>query len=323
MEQKNILITGGCGFIGSNFIKFINHDKNNIIVVDKLTYAGKLENIEDINCIFYQNDIGDAKIFDIIKKHKIDILVNFAAETHVDNSIDNPSIFIETNVNSTFSLIKTCLKYQKEQNNSFKFIHISTDEVFGDLELNDHTKFNENTPYNPSSPYSASKAAIDLIIKSYIKTFNFNAIILNCSNNFGPNQLKEKLIPKTIENCLNNVPIPVYGNGLNIRDWIFVDDFCQGIYLAMTKGKIGQSYCFGANNERTNIDIINYICGQILKKLGKNCKNLINFVEDRKGHDKKYAIDFSKATHELGFIPKISFEKGMDITIENMIKFAH
>ncbi len=312
--MSNILITGGCGFIGSNFVKLIQNRYDNIIVVDKLTYAGNIDNLKNLKYIFYKNDIKDDIIFDILNKHNIDIVVNFAAESHVDNSIENPSIFIETNVNGTFNLIKNCLKYQQSKQN-LRFIHISTDEVFGDLEINEPIKFTEKTAYNPSSPYSASKAAIDLIINSYIRTFGFNAIILHCTNNFGPNQLKEKLIPKTIDCCLNSLPIPIYGNGKNVRDWIFVSDFCNGIQLAIEKGKIGEHYCFGGNQEKTNIDIVNIICDIMSKKLNKNCNELVMFVEDRKGHDKRYAIDFSKSATELGFTNKISFIEGINLSI--------
>ena len=226
--MKNYLITGGCGFIGSNFCHLLSKNNKNIFVLDKLTYAANKDNINGIEHKFYQGDIGNYElVLNILIENSIDVIVNFAAETHVDNSIINPGIFIETNIVGTYNLLQVSYNYQKNYNENLKFIHVSTDEVFGSLQVNDE-RFNEETSYSPSSPYSASKAASDHLIRSWICTYNFNAMITNCSNNYGKFQYNEKLIPKTIDCCRNKKSIIIYGNGENIRDWIFVEDHCMG-----------------------------------------------------------------------------------------------
>lgn len=306
--MKNILVTGGAGFIGSNFCHYIYKnfkEDYRIFVLDKITYAANLENLKGLDYKFYKGDIGDAyHLSQILEQDKIDIVFNFAAETHVDNSISGPDIFIEANIISLYNLVKVFLDYQNNHKKDAKLIHISTDEVFGDLEMND-PKFTEKTPYNPSSPYSASKAAGDMIINSYCRTFGLNAIILHCTNNYGLRQFPEKLLPKTIKACIERKPITIYGNGKNIRDWIHVDDFCKGIYLSLERGKSGEHYCFGGKNERTNVEIVNEICEIFndinLKNDNFDYRSLIVYVEDRKGHDFRYAVDFSKSKRELGF----------------------
>ena len=311
--MKRILVTGGAGFIGSCFV--INQVKkgNLVINLDKLTYAANLGNLQEIspddNYHFIQNDINNQEeIAKILNDFAIDYLVNFAAESHVDNSISGPQIFIQTNINGTFALLNQALIYWRnlnnEKRNNFRFLHVSTDEVYGSLKEND-PKFNENTSYKPNSPYSASKAASDHLVRAWHKTYGLPTITTNCSNNFGPRQHHEKLIPTIIASCLNNKPIPIYGNGKNIRDWIYVEDHCNGIDLALQKGKTGQTYCFGGNAEKQNIEIVNLICG-ILDQIhprsdNKSYKEQISFVTDRPGHDRRYAIDDGKARKELGF----------------------
>lgn len=311
--STNILITGACGFIGSHVVdRFLNGDVN-VFALDSLTYAANLNNLEKSVKLFKIN-IGDDKVQSILVDYKIDIVINLAAETHVDNSIKNPQIFVETNVNSTFKLIHNCYIYQKEHNPNFKFIHISTDEVFGDLTPEDPA-FTETSRYNPSSPYSASKAAGDMLIKSYIKTFKFNATILHCSNNFGPRQNAEKLIPKVIQSCIKKEPIPVYGAGNQIREWTFVKDFANAIHVVSTQDCPSDVYCIGSGNEMKNIDIINIICLKMSKKLGYDCTSLGTNVEDRKGHDFRYAINSSKIKKELGFSIESDFQNNLEETI--------
>ncbi len=326
-QMKNILITGAAGFIGSCFaIKMIKLG-HKVIVIDKLTYAGNLENLSEIyqnkNFKFVKGDILDkALIANLLSENDIDFLVNFAAESHVDNSISSPEVFIDTNVKGTFNLLSESLNHWKklptDKKNNFRFLHISTDEVFGSLNLDD-PKFTEESLYKPNSPYSASKAASDHLVRAWFETYGLPCITTNCSNNYGPRQNGEKLIPTIIRNATNDKAIPIYGNGRNIRDWIFVDDHCDGIYLALTKGKIGESYCFGGNCEKENINLAKTICNILDKiKPRKDCKSYndqITFVEDRLGHDKRYAIDDSKARNELGFVTAKSFEERISETI--------
>ena len=325
--MKNILITGGAGFIGSCFaIKMIKKGYK-AVVIDKLTYAGNLDNLKAIsnnkNFKFVKGDICDK---DLVKKllleNEIDYVVNFAAESHVDNSISSPEVFIETNIKGTFNMLFCSMQYwqniDEAKKNEFRFLHVSTDEVFGSLNLED-PKFTEENPYKPNSPYSASKAASDHLVRAWFETYKLPAITTNCSNNYGPRQNGEKLIPTIIRNATQNKPIPIYGNGRNIRDWIFVEDHCDGVYLALTKGKLGESYCFGGNCEKENIDLAQIIC-KILdeikpRKDAKSYQEQITFVTDRMGHDKRYAIDDSKARKELGFITAKSFEERIKETI--------
>lgn len=313
--MKNILITGAAGFIGSNFVKHMIDTYGtayNYIIYDKLTYAANMENL--IPCkdkyIFVKGDICDLeKNLETLKKYEIDAVVNFAAESHVDNSIKRPLTFTENNVLGTHSLIEACKQFWGEGSNN-RFVHISTDEVYGSL--NDtEPAFIETLPLAPNSPYSASKAGSDLIVRAYTETFNMNTSITRCSNNYGPNQHEEKLIPLMIKKAKNNEKLPVYGTGKNIRDWLYVEDHCSAIDVVLHKGKKGEIYNIGGNNEKTNL----YIVKTILKQLGKS-ENLISFVEDRKGHDYRYAINSSKIQNELGWKPSVSFEEGIKKTIE-------
>jgi len=307
----NILITGGAGFIGANFIHYIldKYPDYKIVNLDLLTYAGNLENVkaaeENKNYKFIKGDIGDYDLVTkIVKANKIDMIVHFAAESHVDNSISGPDPFITTNILGTHNLLKVA-----KENNNIRFHHVSTDEVFGSL--GETGKFDESTPYDPRSPYSASKASSDHIIRAYFHTYGLPITISNCSNNYGPYQHKEKLIPLFISNLLEDKKVPLYGEGKNIRDWLFVTDHCQAIDLIIHQGKIGETYLIGGDAEKTNLEITNLL----INKLAKD-ESLIERVEDRLGHDYRYAIDFSKISKELGWQPSVSFEEGIDKTIE-------
>ena len=312
------LVTGGAGFIGSSFVNQQIQKNHQIIVLDKLTYAGKKENLSWIKSNNYQLIRGDINDFNLVSKifsdYKIDKLIHFAAESHVDNSIKDPDAFINTNINGTHNLLKISLQ-EFNKNNNFHFHHISTDEVFGDLELNSTEKFSENTPYNPSSPYSASKAASDHLVRAYNKTYNLPITISNCSNNYGPRQHSEKLIPTIIKKAINNEPIPIYGDGKNVRDWIHVDDHNRAVDLIIEKGKIGQTYLIGGNCELDNNQVVKIIC-TILDKVKPKSDNSsyqtqIKYVTDRKGHDRRYAINDSKIVKELNYQPKFTFEQGI------------
>lgn len=306
----NILVTGAAGFIGSNFVhlymsKFPDHK---IVVIDSMTYAGDMPNLSGIEdkVSFYKGCIGDQNLVDkILAEHKINHVYNFAAESHVDNSISNPGVFLETNIMATFRLLQSCRKYYEslQDKSKFRFLHVSTDEVYGSLAFEDAEIFSEKTTYKPNSPYSASKAASDHLVRSFIHTYNLPCLTTNCSNNYGKRQNIEKLIPKTIMACINKDTIPVYGNGLQIRDWIWVDDHCNGLILAMQNGNIGETYCFGGDCETKNIDIINKICEIMNRVLPADIDyaSLITFVQDRAGHDLRYAISSEKAKQELGF----------------------
>ena len=311
--MKKILITGGVGFIGSNFIHYILNKYYNYKVVnlDKLTYAASLKNLKNVennpNYKFIKGDISDRDfIFTIFEKEKFDVVVNFAAESHVDNSISNPEIFVTTNVLGTQILLDASKKYKVE-----RFHQISTDEVYGDLELDRKDLFfTENTSLNPSSPYSASKASADMLVKSYFRTYNLPVTISRCSNNYGPYQFIEKLIPHMIFKALNDELLPVYGKGLNIRDWIHVYDHCMAIDLILSKGKVGEIYNIGGHNEKSNIEVVEII----LKELNKPM-SLIQYVKDRPGHDLRYAIDATKIETELDWKAKYKFEEGIVETI--------
>lgn len=312
--SKNILITGGAGFIGSNFINyFINkYPKYNLIVLDKLTYAANIKNLDNVihKIIFIKGDICDFDLLNtIFSKYKIDSVINFAAETHVDNSIKNPLIFTQTNVIGTNSLLEVSRQFWKD-NYENKFLQISTDEVYGTLSEGEKP-FTENTPLKPNSPYSASKASADLLVMAYIRTFGLPATISRCSNNYGPYQFPEKLIPVVISKALNDEPIPVYGTGENVRDWIHVHDHNVGVDLILREGKIGEVYNLGGHSERTNLEVVK----TILKQLGKP-ESLITFVSDRPGHDRRYAIDSSKVEKELHWDRTYNFEDGMKETID-------
>ena len=324
-----ILVTGGCGFIGSNFIlKQIGETENQILNLDKLTYAGNTENLDSIKDSspyeFIKGDIADKKLLvKIFNEFQPDAIVHFAAESHVDRSIDGPMDFIHTNIVGTSILLNEATKYYnaniaESNSREFKFLHVSTDEVFGSL--NEDGFFVETTPYDPSSPYSASKASSDHLVRAWHRTYGLPILITNCSNNYGPFQFPEKLIPLMIANCIDEKPLPVYGKGHNIRDWLYVEDHCDAVYTVLQHGEIGETYNVGGNNEIRNIDIVKTICA-ILDEMrpspnGKSYGNLISFVKDRPGHDFRYAIDASKIKTELGWTPKETFESGIKQTIE-------
>ena len=330
-NSKNILVTGGCGFIGSCFVKKQIAKGNFVLNIDKLTYAGSPANVEAVasnpNYRFTKADINEtALIQNLLNYNKIDWVVNFAAESHVDNSISGPGIFVQTNINGTYSMLQASLNYYKnlsaDKKNDFRFLHVSTDEVFGSLQENDEP-FNENSRYQPNSPYSASKASSDHLVRAWQETFKLPTIITNCSNNFGPFQHREKLIPTIIRSCLQNKDIPIYGNGKNIRDWIYVGDHCDGIELALVSGKSDETYLFGGEKELRNLEIAHKIC-EILDEIkpktdGTSYKSQIKFVQDRAGHDFRYAISNKKSFQELGFKPSKSFDERLRETIEFFI----
>jgi len=326
--KKNILITGGAGFIGSHLvIKLVQKYSNyRIINVDSLTYASNLKNLLDIenssNYIFEKIDIRDKiSINKILIKYEVDNIIHLAAESHVDNSIENPIEFAQTNIIGTLNLLESARNYWN--NNFLKkcFYHISTDEVFGSLGM--EGSFLESTPYDPRSPYSASKASSDHFVRAYHHTYKIPVIISNCSNNYGPHQFTEKLIPLMIKNIINNQSLPIYGNGKNIRDWLYVKDHIEAIDLIFHNGKNGEAYNIGGNNELNNIDIISKLILGVDKALSRPegySKKLISFVTDRKGHDFRYSIDSSKLKNELGWIPKTAFEEGLQLTIDWFLK---
>jgi dTDP-glucose 4,6-dehydratase len=292
---KKVLVTGGAGFIGSNFVNKTLNDRPDleITVLDALTYAGNLSNLDPVKdqIKFIQGDIRDANLVGQVVAGQ-DVIVHFASESHNDNSLKNPILFVETNIVGTANLVSAAVK------KDVRFHHISTDEVYGDLPLGSTEKFTEQTPYNPSSPYSASKAASDMLVRAWVRSFGLRATITNCSNNYGPNQHSEKLIPNTISHVLAGKKPPVYGNGKNVRDWIHVDDHTHGVWAAIERGAIGETYLLGANNERSNLEVVS----RILVELGKE-QDWFEFVEDRPGHDIRYAIDSTRAQTELGWIP--------------------
>ncbi len=304
-----LFVTGGAGFIGSNFIQYIlkKYPDYKVINLDKLTYAGNLENLKEVEnnhrYEFVQGDICDRELVDRLVK-EVDAIIHFAAESHVDRSIKDAGVFVKTNVLGTQILLEAA-----KSNGCKRFHHVSTDEVFGSLGENGY--FNENTPYDPRSPYSASKAASDHLVRAYFYTHNLPITISNCSNNYGPYQFPEKLIPLFVTNLIEGKRVPVYGDGLNVRDWLYVEDHCRAIDVILHKGKIGQTYCVGGNCEKTNIEITRKILG--LFGVGEE---MIKFVSDRKGHDWRYAIDASKIKNELGWVPEYSFEEGMTKTVE-------
>ena len=312
--MKNILITGGAGFIGSNFVNLMVKkygDEYTYVVYDKLTYAANMENLKpsEGKYIFVKGDICDLEQdIETLKKYNIDAVVHFAAESHVDNSIKRPLTFTETNVLGTHALLEACKQVWGEGSPN-KFVHVSTDEVFGSL--GDEGYFSETSPIKPNSPYSASKASSDLIAFAYAETFKMNVSVTNCSNNYGPNQHHEKLIPHMISLAVQDKPLTVYGEGLNIRDWLFVDDHCEAIDIVLHKGRKGERYCIGGHNEKRNIEIVKLI----LERLGKP-ESLIQYVEDRRGHDFRYAIDPSKTREEFGWEPHTMFKDGIVKTID-------
>ena len=332
-NNKTILVTGCAGFIGSNFVPYFleKYSNYNLVNIDLLTYAGDLENLKECEANprykFIKGDICNRELVEFIfNEYDIQGVIHFAAESHVDNSIKNPGVFVQTNVNGTFTLIDVAYKYwmtkpftYKSEYQDCRFHHISTDEVYGTLSLDPNDLFTEKTPYAPNSPYSASKASSDMIIRAYVETFGLNAVITNCSNNYGPKQHDEKLIPTIIRNALKGNPIPIYGDGKNIRDWLYVLDHCKGIDLVYHNGKTGETYNIGGRNERTNLQIVDTITTILDEQVPKpdfSYKSLITFVEDRAGHDRRYAIDATKLENELGWKADENFDSGIVKTIE-------
>ena len=329
--SKTILVTGGAGFIGSAVVRhIIENTQDNVVNVDKLTYAGNLESLESVESnpryAFEQVDICDAKaLARVFEHHQPDAVMHLAAESHVDRSIDGPAAFIETNIVGTYTLLEAARAYWNSLNDerkaAFRFHHISTDEVYGDLEGTDDL-FTETTPYAPSSPYSASKASSDHLVRAWLRTYGLPTIVTNCSNNYGPFHFPEKLIPLMILNALDGKPLPVYGNGQQIRDWLFVEDHARALYKVVTEGKVGETYNIGGHNEKANIDVVRTICS-LLEELVPNkpegvakYEDLITYVKDRPGHDVRYAIDAAKIGRELGWKPQETFESGIRKTVE-------
>lgn len=330
--MKSILVTGGAGFIGANFVPYFakKYPEYRVINLDKLTYAGNPDNLKDCegqdNYCFVQGDICDAALVEkLFKDHDIRGVVHFAAESHVDNSITGPRAFIETNLLGTFTLLDAARRYWmkaphecKEGYEDSRFHHISTDEVYG--ALGEPGFFKETTPYDPSSPYSASKAGSDMLVRAYHRTYGMNVTVSNCSNNYGPKQHPEKLIPKIISNALSGKNIPIYGDGKNVRDWLYVLDHCKAIDLIFHKGKSGETYNIGGHNEKNNLEIVDAICSILDEKVpaadGKSYKDLIVFVKDRPGHDRRYAIDAEKLTTQLGWKADETFATGIVKTVE-------
>ncbi|PLX98383.1 MAG: dTDP-glucose 4,6-dehydratase [Desulfuromonas sp.] len=324
------LITGGAGFIGSNFVRHLLQSEPScqIVNLDKLTYAGNLKSLEDLaedsRYRFVQGDICDKVLLEkLFAEEQFDAVVHFAAESHVDRSIDGPAEFIETNIVGTFTLLETARKYWVTENpsnmRSRRFLHVSTDEVYGSL--GETGLFSETTPYDPHSPYSASKAASDHLVSSYFHTYGLPVLITNCSNNYGPYQFPEKLIPLMINNALNGKSLPVYGDGKNVRDWLYVVDHCKAIRAVLATGRFGETYNVGGNSERRNLEVVHALC-DILDDLapplesGEPRRSLITFVTDRPGHDRRYAIDSSRIRQELGWEPDVTFEQGLRETIQ-------
>lgn len=330
--MKNILLTGTAGFIGSNFVPYFleKYQDYNLVNLDLLTYAGNLENLKECESNprykFIKGDICNRELVEFIfNEYDIQGVIHFAAESHVDNSIKNPGVFVQTNVNGTYTLVDVAKNYwmekpfvYKEAYQNCRFHHISTDEVYGTLSLDPNDLFTETTPYMPNSPYSASKASSDMIIRAYHETYGLNTVITNCSNNYGPKQHDEKLIPTIIRNALKGNPIPIYGDGKNIRDWLYVLDHCKGIDIVYHTGKTGDTYNIGGRNERTNLQIVDRICTILDQQVPKETsyKDLITFVEDRAGHDRRYAIDATKLENELGWKADENFDTGIVKTIE-------
>ena len=333
MEAKrNILITGGAGFIGSHVVRHFvrNYPDYHIVNLDKLTYAGNLDNLRDVaeceNYTFIQEDICHFEaVLALLKKHHIDGIIHLAAESHVDRSIENPFEFAQTNVMGTLSLLQAARHYWESLSERYegkKFYHISTDEVYGALELGDGM-FSEDTPYAPHSPYSASKASSDHFVRAFHDTYGMPTVISNCSNNYGPNQYPEKLIPLFIKNICEGKPLPVYGKGENVRDWLYVEDHARAIDLIFHKGGSGETYNIGGNNEWRNIDLIKLLVHEVDSQLGNEegySLPLITYVTDRAGHDLRYAIDSSKLQCELGWKPQMTFEEGIRVTVEWYLK---
>jgi dTDP-glucose 4,6-dehydratase len=309
-SPKNIIVTGGAGFIGSNFVHYVvdNHPDTHVTVLDALTYAGNLDNLQGIpddRLTFVHGNICDAELLDeLVPQH--DAIVHYAAESHNDNSIADPEPFLRTNVEGTFRLLEAVRKY------GVRYHHISTDEVYGDLALDDPARFTEDTPYHPSSPYSSTKASSDLLVRAWTRTYGLKTTISNCSNNYGPYQHVEKFIPRQITNILSGIRPKLYGDGLNVRDWIHTDDHSSAVWTILTKGRVGETYLIGADGEKNNLDVLKLI----LTRMGKD-EDAFDHVKDRPGHDRRYAIDSTKLRTELGWRPEhTNFESGLDKTID-------
>ena len=326
--MKSLLVTGGLGFIGSNFVRLLleQTDCEKIVNLDKETYAGNPENLADFESdpryVFSLGDICDAKLVsDLLEKYQPDALVNFAAESHVDRSIDGPEPFVQTNVVGTLKLLESFKRYytaqSEDRKKSIRFLHVSTDEVYGSLGSKDPA-FSETTPYAPNSPYSASKAGADHLVRAYFHTFGLPVLTTNCSNNYGPYQFPEKLIPLVILNAKEGKNLPIYGDGSNVRDWLHVEDHCSAILEVLKRGRVGDTYCIGGSSERTNLQVIDAICEQLDKAHPERAphENLKTFVKDRPGHDRRYAIDCTKIEKELGWTPKHGFEEGVAKTVD-------
>lgn len=326
METKVFLLTGAAGFIGSNLAHFLTLQRHTAVVYDKLTYAGNLSSLEGIpqdKFAFVHGDVCDTElVYQTLRRYGIDAVFHLAAESHVDRSIDGPSAFIETNINGTFSMLAAARRYyetlDEERKSRFRFLHISTDEVYGSL--GDTGYFTEETPYAPNSPYSASKASSDHLVRAWFHTYGLPVLTTNCSNNYGPRQFPEKLIPLIIHNALAGKELPVYGDGKNVRDWLYVEDHCRALYTVMQSGVPGETYNVGGNCERQNIQIVKTICsildGLRPKTGGAKYEEQITFVKDRPGHDRRYAIDASKIKRELGWQPQETFESGILKTVK-------
>lgn len=327
--MKTYLVTGGAGFIGSNFVLAQrNRWKVRVVNLDLLTYAGNLMNLESLHNdpehIFVKGDIGDRGVVrNILEKYQPCAVVNFAAESHVDRSIDGPEDFIQTNVVGTFHLLEELRRYwnslPQQEKDAFRFLHVSTDEVYGSLGPADHP-FTEQTPYAPNSPYSASKAASDHLVRAYHHTYGMPMLTTNCSNNYGPRQFPEKLIPLIILNALNGEALPIYGDGLNVRDWLYVEDHCEALRVVLERGRVGEIYNIGGSCEKTNVAVVNIIC-DLLDELRSDSpymphSSLMTFVKDRPGHDRRYAIDISRIQEELGWSPRETFDTGLKKTIQ-------
>jgi len=321
--MKHLLVTGGAGFIGANFIRYWiqNHPQDRVINLDALTYAGNLENLKGVddapNYRFVHGSICDAELVNrLFEEENIDTLVNFAAESHVDRSITGPEAFIKTNVHGTFTLLEAARNSWQNDASACRFLHVSTDEVYGSLGPDDPA-FTETTAFAPNSPYSASKAASDHLVRAYFHTYGLPVVTTNCSNNYGPYQFPEKLIPLVIINALEDKPLPIYGDGKNIRDWLHVEDHCRGIDAVLDKGRLGETYNIGGCNEWTNIDIVRLICERLdeLRPGDKSKSELITYVKDRAGHDRRYAIDAARIINETGWEPAYTFETGIEQTI--------
>lgn len=327
--MENVLVTGGAGFIGSNFVRFLMHARPQVRIVnlDKLTYAGSEHNLVQLpdpgRQRFMQGDICDQELVEILlREHNIDTVVHFAAESHVDRSILGPAPFIQTNIVGTFSLLEAARQVWLEERSlpldDVRFHHISTDEVYGTLEA-DQPPFSETTPYAPNSPYAASKAASDYLVRAHAHTYGLPVTISNCSNNYGPNQFPEKFIPLVLTNALEGRPLPIYGDGLQIRDWLYVEDHCEAILVVLDKGQLGQTYNIGGDNQPTNLDVVRQLCTILDEELPDSRhaphETLLSFVPDRPGHDRRYAMDITKIQRELGWRPRESFETGLRKTV--------